>query len=74
MHAEAALFHSGIPHLQLPFQRDRFASNVFYAPSAVEAKACLLQQGFRSILQADAELLDSETNRAIRIVEAGRAK
>ena len=74
LNAEAALFRSGIPHMLLPFQRDRFASNVFYVPSAAEARVCLLQQGFRNILQSDAMLLDSETNRAIRLIEAGQEK
>jgi hypothetical protein len=74
LNAEAALFRSGIPHMLLPFQRDRFASNVFYVPSAAEARVCLLQQGFRSILQSDAMLLDSETNRPIRLIEAGQEK
>jgi hypothetical protein len=74
MHAEVALFRSGIPHMLLPFQRDRFLSNVFYVASAAEARACLLRQGFRSILQSDAMLLDSETNRTIRLIEAGQEK
>jgi hypothetical protein len=74
LNAEAALFRSGIPHMLLPFQQDRFASNVFYVPSAAEARVCLLQQGFRSILQTDAMLLDSGTNRAIRLIEAGQEK
>ncbi len=30
MNAEAALYHSCIPHMLLPFQRDRFTSSVFY--------------------------------------------
>lgn len=72
LNAEAALFRSGVPHMLLPFQRDRFASNVFYVRSATEARACLLRQGFRRVPQADAVLLDSQTNRAIRLVEIGR--
>ena len=74
LNAEAALFHSGIPHMLLPFQRDRFASNGFLVRNAAEARVCLLQQGFRSILQSDAMLLDSETNRVIRLIEKGREK
>lgn len=74
LNAEAALFRSGIPHMLLPFQRDRFASNVFYVGSVTEARACLLSHGFRRVPQADAVLLDSETNRAIRLVEAEQKK
>ena len=74
LNADAALFRSGIPHMLLPFQRDRFLSNVFYVPSAAEARACLLQRGFRSVPQADALLLGSETNRTFRLVEATREK
>ncbi len=74
LNAEAALFRSGIPHMLLPFQQDRFASNVFYVPSAADARVCLWQQGFRGILRSDEMLLDSETNRAIHLIEAGQEK
>jgi len=72
LNAEAALFRSGIPHMLLPFQRDRFSSNVFYVPSARRARECLLREGFRSVLHTDAALLDSQTNRAVRLIEVGR--
>ncbi len=74
LNAEAALFRASIPHMLLPFQRDRFASNVFYVPSAREAKECLLREGFRSVLHTEAALLDSQTNRAVRLIEVGRKK
>ena len=54
----------------LPFQRDRFASNVFYVPSAAEAKACLLRRGFRPAAPDSPVLLDAGTGRTVRIVEA----
>jgi len=69
LNAEAALFRSGIPHLLLPFQRDRFASNVFYVPNAAEARACLLRQGFRTVECSDGAFMDSQTSREIRLVE-----
>ena len=74
LNAEAALFRSGIPHLLLPFQQDRFASNVFLVPQVIDARACLLWQGFRSVSQTDTVLLDSQTNRAIRLIEVGPEK
>jgi hypothetical protein len=72
LNAETALFRAGIPHMLLPFQRDRFSSNVFYVPSARRARECLLREGFRSVLHTDAALLDSQTNRAVRLIEVGR--
>jgi hypothetical protein len=72
LNAETALFRAGIPHMLLPFQRDRFSSNVFYVPSARRARECLLREGFRNVLHTDAALLDSQTNRAVRLIEVGR--
>jgi hypothetical protein len=72
LNAEVALFRSGIPHMLLPFQRDRFASNTFLVPVLSEARASLLRAGFWSIPHLDATLLDSETQREIRLVEAER--
>jgi hypothetical protein len=37
LHAESALYWGRIPHLLLPFQWDRFASNTFMVPSVAEA-------------------------------------
>ena len=74
LNAEAALFRAGIPHLLLPFQRDRFLSNVFYMPSARQGRRCLLHAGFRSVPQSEAVLLDFETNRVIRLVEVANEK
>jgi hypothetical protein len=74
LNAEAALFRSGIPHMLLPFQRDRFGSNAFLVPLAVDARACLLRAGFQGDPESNAVLLDSQTNRAIRLVEAEQKK
>lgn len=69
LHAESALYHGRIPHLLLPFQRDKFASNVFMVPSVAEARDCLCQAGFREARRSFSLLIDRETNRPIRIVE-----
>ena len=71
-HAESALYRGRIPHLLLPFQRDRFASNAFMVPSVAEATHCLCQAGFRESLRSPSMLIDCETNRTIRILEEAR--
>jgi hypothetical protein len=74
MNAEAALFRASIPHILLPFQRDRFSSNVFLVPQVFEARAWLLRAGFRNAPSNREVLIDSETNRAIRLIKARREK
>lgn len=69
LHAEAALYRARIPHLLLPFQRDKFASNMFMVPSVAEARHCLYDAGFRETPRSPSLLIDGETGRAIRIVE-----
>ena len=71
LHAESALYWARIPHLLLPFQRDRFTSNTFMVPSVAEATGCLCQAGFREDPRSPSLLIDSETNRLIRLVEEG---
>ena len=68
LHAESALYWAGIPHLLLPFQRDKFASDTFMVPCAAEARSCLCQAGFRET-HSPSLLIDRETRRPIRIVE-----
>ena len=41
MNAEIALFRAGIPFLQLPFQQNKFASNLFMVLSVLESKSLL---------------------------------
>jgi hypothetical protein len=74
LNAEAALFRAGIPHLLLPFQQNRFASNVFFVPQVFEARAWLLRAGFRYAPSNRTVLMDSQTNRPIRLVEAEQEK
>jgi hypothetical protein len=74
LNAESALFWSSIPHMLLPFQRDRFSSNVFLVPQVIEARACLLRSGFRSSPSAGTVLVDGRTDRPIRLIEAREEK
>lgn len=67
-HAEAALYRARIPHLLLPFQRNKFASDTFMMPSSAEAKDSLCRGGFRET-RSPLLLIDCETNRPIRLVE-----
>jgi hypothetical protein len=69
MHAEAALYGAGIPHILLPFQRDRFASNIFFVPCVPDAKACLCRAGFREQSPSATALIDGQTRRPIRLYE-----
>lgn len=68
LHAESALYWARIPHLLLPFQRNKFASDMFFVPSVAEAKDSLCRAGFRETCSPSL-LIDCETNRPIRLVE-----
>ena len=72
LHAESALYRGRIPHLLLPFQKDRFASDTFMVPSMEEAMRCLFQAGFRESHGSPSFLIDCETNRPIRLLEEAR--
>jgi len=69
LRAESALYRGRIPHLLLPFQRNRFASNTFMVPSVAETTHCLCQAGFWESPHSPSMLIDCETNRPIRLVE-----
>ena len=71
LRAESALYRGRIPHLLLPFQRNKFASDTFMVPSVAEARRCLCQAGFRENPRSPSLLIDCETNRPIRLVEEG---
>ena len=71
LHAESAFYWARIPHLLLPFQRDKFASDTFMVPSVAQARRCLCQAGFRESPRSPSMLIDCETNRPIRLVEEG---
>ena len=72
LRAESALYRGRIPHLRLPFQRDRFASNTLMVPSVAEAMRCLFQAGFRESPRSPSMLIDCETDRTIRLLEEAR--
>jgi hypothetical protein len=69
LHAESALYHAGIPHLLLPFQRNKFASNTFVVPSVPDAKDCLCRAGFRETPRSPTVFVDIQTGRSIRLME-----
>jgi hypothetical protein len=69
LHAEAALYRARIPHLLLPFQSNRFASNTLMVPCVSEAKACLCHEGFRETPRSLTLLIDVQTGRSIRLYE-----
>jgi hypothetical protein len=69
LHAESALYGARIPHLLLPFQRDKFTSNTFMVPSVREAKDCLCRAGFRETPRSPTVLVDIQTGRSIRFYE-----
>jgi hypothetical protein len=69
LHAESALYHAGIPHLLLPFQRNKFASITFVVPSVREAKDCLCRAGFRETPRSLALLIDRQTAQVIHLIE-----
>ena len=69
LHAEAALYRARIPHLLLPFQRNRFASNVFMVPCVAEARDRLCQAGFRETPRSPTVLIDIQTRHSIRLHE-----
>ena len=69
LHAEAALYRARIPHLLLPFKRDRFASNTFMLPCVAEARDRLCQAGFRETPRSPTVLIDIQTRRSIRLHE-----
>jgi hypothetical protein len=68
LHAEALLYRARIPHLLLPFQRDRFASNTFVVPSLAEAKDSLCRAEFRET-SSPSLLIDRKTGSLIQVVE-----
>jgi hypothetical protein len=69
LRVESALYRVRVPHLLLPFQRDRFTSNTLMVPSVAEATRCLCQARFRESPRSPVMLIDCETNRPIRLVE-----
>jgi hypothetical protein len=69
LHAESALYRGRIPHLLLPFQRNRFASNTFMVPSVAEARDCLRHAGFLETSRSPTALIDMQTGQLIQLHE-----
>jgi hypothetical protein len=69
MNAEIALFRAGIAFLQLPFQQNKFASNLFMVMSVPKAKACLLRAGFQAKFDSETVLFDGCDGQAVQLLQ-----
>jgi hypothetical protein len=69
MNAEIALFNAGIPFLQLPFQQNKFASNLFMVMSVPKAKACLQRAGFQAKFDSETVLFDGRNGQPVRLIQ-----
>jgi hypothetical protein len=69
MNAEIALFNAGIPFLQLPFQQNKFASNLFMVLSVSTAKACLQRAGFQPKFDSETVLFDGGNGQAVQLIQ-----
>ncbi len=69
MNAEIALFRAGIPFLQLPFQQNKFASNLFMVLSVSKAKACLQRAGFQAKFDSETILFDGCNGQAVQLLQ-----
>jgi hypothetical protein len=69
MNAEIALFNAGIPFLQLPFQQNKFASNLFMVLNVPKAKACLLRAGFQPKFDSETVLFDGCNGQAVQLIQ-----
>ena len=78
MNAEIALFRAGIPFLQLPFQQNKFASNLFMVLNVPKAKACLQRAGFQAKFDSETVLFDGCNGQAVQLhsgqVQAAESK
>jgi len=69
MNAEIALFRAGIALLQLPWQRDRFASSVLMVSSVPKARACLQRAGFQAKFDSETVLFDGCNGQAVQLIQ-----
>jgi hypothetical protein len=69
MNAEIALFRAGIPFLQLPFQQNKFASNLFMVLNVSKAKACLQRAGFQPKVDSETVLFDGCNGQAVQLIQ-----
>ena len=69
MNAEIALYRAGIPFLQLPFQQNKFASNLFMVLNLSKAKACLQRAGFQAKFDSETVLFDGCNGQAVQLIQ-----
>jgi hypothetical protein len=69
MNVEIAFFNAGIPFLQLPFQQDKFASNLFMVMSVPKARACLQRAGFQAKFDSETILFDGCNGQAVQLLQ-----
>ena len=69
MNAEIALFRAGIAFLQLPFQQNKFASNLFMVPNLSKARACLQRAGFQAKFDSETVLFDGCNGQAVQLIQ-----
>jgi len=69
MNAEIALFRAGIPFLQLPFQQNKFSSNLFMVLNVPKAKACLQRVGFQAKFDSETVLFDGCNGQPIQLIQ-----
>ena len=69
LNAEVALYRASIPNLLLPFQQNRFASELFMVPDVREAKACLVAAGFREDERIRSRVVDADSDRPLRLIQ-----
>ena len=69
MNAEIALFNAGIAFLQLPFQQNKFASNLFMVLNVPKAKACLLRAGFQPKFDSETVLFDGCNGQPVQLIQ-----
>jgi hypothetical protein len=69
MNAEIALFRAGIPFLQLPFQQNKFASNLFMVLNLSKARACLQRAGFQTKFDSETVLFDGCNGQAVQLIQ-----
>ena len=69
MNAEIALFNAGIAFLQLPFQQNKFASNLFMVLNVPKAKACLQRAGFQPKFDSETVLFDGCNGQPVQLIQ-----
>jgi hypothetical protein len=69
LNAEVALYRASIPNLLLPFQRNRFASDLLMVPDVREARRCLIAAGFREDERIRSRVVDADTDGPIRLIQ-----